>query len=334
MSITQRFLSTLIDMDPTPASAPRFSSTDLVKNKSRNRSSNRTITAVRSTEPGTYRITNVASDTSITSSDEDALCRRIEDSEAQYWIVHRVGHGYQFENCGTGRYLCVDITDIGTTLHCGYYPTTWELSKDPREDDAYTIRCPGTHDRIIELDSWGYYGRMSRLNATKIVIQSEDRWTPERAWKFERSSDDTNTTRISSKDKKIAALEKQLAENTQALAEAKKKLEGKNKTIAEQSASLAEKDRQLAQTTQDLDRLGNNLVRTSTLLTQTQDALYRSNESIALRDCQISRIQDHPKFESLEAEIVQHREMMKKMAEKLEAFEQVLSQIPRPNNIS
>ncbi|KAG8711937.1 hypothetical protein FRC08_015226, partial [Ceratobasidium sp. 394] len=86
MSITQRFLSTLIDneVDPTPASAPRFSSTDLVKNKSRNRSSNRTITAVRSTEPGTYRITNVASDTSITSSDEDALCRRIEDSEAQY----------------------------------------------------------------------------------------------------------------------------------------------------------------------------------------------------------------------------------------------------------
>ncbi|KAG8717316.1 hypothetical protein FRC08_007699, partial [Ceratobasidium sp. 394] len=320
MSITQRFLSTLIDdeADPTPAPAPRFSSTDLVKNKSRNRFSNRTTTVVRSTEPDTYRITNVASDTSITSSGEDALCRQIEDSEAQYWIVHRVGHGYQFENCGTGRYLCVDFTDVGTTLHCGYYPTTWELCKDPQEDDAYT--CPRTHNRIIELSSWGYYGRMSGLNATKIMIQSEGtRWKPERAWKFERSSDDTNTTRISSKDKKIAALEKQLAENTQALAEAKKKLAEKDKTISEQSASLAEKDRQLAQMTQDLDRLGNNLIRTSTLLTQTQDALYRSNESIALRDSQILRIQDQPKFESLEAEIVQHREMMKKMAEKLEA---------------
>ncbi|KAG8717319.1 hypothetical protein FRC08_007702 [Ceratobasidium sp. 394] len=253
-------------------------------------------------EPGTYRITNVASGTSIVSYDEGAVCWQREDCESQHWVVHRVGQGYQFENSGTGWYLCLGYTDVGAQLHYSRYPTTWELSQSPEDHNTYMIQYPGT-DRIVELD-----GRGAKGNATKLLIQSEDGWKSHRRWRFEHLSDDTGIMdgvariQISPEADKITALDKQLAEKTKALSRAETKLKEKDKKVAEQSIGLAEKDRQLVQMAQDIDRLGKHLVRTSALLAQTQDALYRANESIATRDSQISRMQGLSKFESLEFE--------------------------------
>ncbi|KAG9125392.1 hypothetical protein FRC07_007798, partial [Ceratobasidium sp. 392] len=79
-------------------------------------------------EPGTYRITHVASKTVIRFPDQDQLAECIPELKRKHhtWFIERDDEGYIFKNCKFGTYLGMSESDSSFACPTSR-PQTWKI---------------------------------------------------------------------------------------------------------------------------------------------------------------------------------------------------------------
>ncbi|KAF8608036.1 hypothetical protein BDV93DRAFT_541431 [Ceratobasidium sp. AG-I] len=272
-------------------------------------------------QPGTYRITNVASGTALAIPDNnvwDVVCWGRNDDKNQQ-----------------------------APLYAAWYPTSWQLIQNQEDHNMYMwvvarklavvnphsglwatrMKC-GDVDLVIDLDDYG-----AGHNGNHIHAYAQEHWVPQKRWRLERISDETGDEEwrlkqeAIQKNKQLASKDQQLASNAEQLASKDRCIAEKDKLAVELTERLASKDRELARVKQELSEK-------SALLEQTRRAPRQEVVTLKSRDSDRNL-----KDRNLEEKLSQQQKETVGLREKMERVERLLSQmmdsgVKRPNNMS
>ncbi|KAG8795871.1 hypothetical protein FRC12_008594 [Ceratobasidium sp. 428] len=279
-------------------------------------------------------------------------CDIYNDSTDQKWYIQRSGGGYLLKNCQSGRYLAAQVintTSASVEPVCGIQPTRWEISQ--RSSGSMLIRLvpPGERGYFLALSS------SSNDCMPRTAYSGGSTATTSRDWKLRRLSDDigeadsrteelvltTLDAGVQTEDeKKIAnaidrALmekDKLIADKDHQLGEITSRLLTQGKDLAQARLELAEGANRLVTQHQELAQIRLELVEARSRLVETQDVLRQSEERLASRDAQLSRIKEQLNGSDAEDSLTRQKEM-DEMRTRMQAIEQFMSsQNQRFNN--
>ncbi|KAG8694217.1 hypothetical protein FRC08_008626 [Ceratobasidium sp. 394] len=195
-------------------------------------------------KPGTYRITSVATKTTVLQVLDFNRSRvasyKWADTPNQHWFIQYSGRGYKIKNRQHGVYLAASTNKSGTIVGTSLTPTVWNLM---RTHAGFAIQY-GEADLFIDL----HYGFPNDGNV--VMLWGSGDLPERRRWMFDRISDDTGGEIVDTNKDEIDHLKQQLEMKDAQLALQAEELSKLKDQL------LAEKDRTIATLTGGLHQLG------------------------------------------------------------------------------
>ncbi|KAG9118792.1 hypothetical protein FRC07_006514, partial [Ceratobasidium sp. 392] len=180
-------------------------------------------------KPGTYRITNVSTKTTVLEvldiNQDRVASSEWADQPNQRWIIQYSGRGYKIKNSKYDVYLTAPSNKYATIVAASKTPTIWGLM---RTHAGFAIHPYGEDDLFVDLHyGWSAGGNVCMLWGTGDLPEG-------RRWTFDHISNDTSGEASDDIEDEVVRL--------------KRELEMKDAQLAHQATELAKlKDKRLVE---------------------------------------------------------------------------------------